>query len=77
MKKEDLNQDLVPQYYRHYVCQVLDSHLLEALVEGKNNFEDKFLERQLKRKNIPGKFTYNKIVNVKNRICFIEIFFAV
>ncbi len=32
--------------------------------EGKNNFEDKFLERQLKRKNIPGKFTYNKIVNV-------------
>lgn len=51
MKKEDLNQDLVPQYYRHYVCQVLDSHLLEALVEGKNNFEtligeisdDKFL----------------------------------
>ncbi|RUA37524.1 MAG: two-component system response regulator [Bacteroidetes bacterium] len=32
--------------------------------EGKNNFEDKFLERQLKRKNVQGKFTYNKIVNV-------------
>ncbi|WKV10786.1 bifunctional response regulator/alkaline phosphatase family protein [Marivirga harenae] len=32
--------------------------------EGKNNFEDKFLERQLKRKNISGKYTYNKIVNV-------------
>lgn len=32
--------------------------------EGKNNFEDKFIERQLKRKNIIGKFTYNKIVNV-------------
>jgi CheY-like chemotaxis protein len=32
--------------------------------EGKNNFEDQFLERQLKRKNIQGKFTYNKIVNV-------------
>jgi len=32
--------------------------------EGKNNFEDQFLERQLKRKNISGKFTYNKIVNV-------------
>lgn len=32
--------------------------------EGKNNFEDQFLARQLKRKNIQGKFTYNKIVNV-------------
>lgn len=32
--------------------------------EGKNNFEDKFIERQLKRKNVQGKFTYNKIVNV-------------
>jgi len=32
--------------------------------EGKNNFEDQYLERQLKRKNIQGKFTYNKIVNV-------------
>ncbi|WKK75185.2 PglZ domain-containing protein [Marivirga salinae] len=32
--------------------------------EGKNNFEDKFIERQMKRKNVQGKFTYNKIVNV-------------
>jgi hypothetical protein len=32
--------------------------------EGKNNFEDQFLERNLKRKNINGKFTYHKIVNV-------------
>ncbi|WMN07250.1 T9SS response regulator signal transducer PorX [Marivirga arenosa] len=32
--------------------------------EGKNNFEDKFLERQLKQKNQDVKFTYNKIVNV-------------
>ncbi|HET8858823.1 bifunctional response regulator/alkaline phosphatase family protein [Marivirga sp.] len=32
--------------------------------EGKNNFEDQFIERHLKRKNISGKFTYNKIVNV-------------
>jgi hypothetical protein len=32
--------------------------------EGKNNFEDKFIDRQMKRKNVQGKFTYNKIVNV-------------
>jgi CheY-like chemotaxis protein len=32
--------------------------------EGKNNFEDKFLEEHLKRKQVSTKFTYNKIVNV-------------
>ncbi|MCX7637435.1 MAG: PglZ domain-containing protein [Cyclobacteriaceae bacterium] len=32
--------------------------------EGKNNFEDAFLEKQLRRNNLPIKFTYHKIKNV-------------
>ncbi len=32
--------------------------------EGKNNNEDKFISRQLRRHNFEDKFTYNKIVNV-------------
>lgn len=32
--------------------------------DGKNNHEDEFLARQLKKKGIDAKFTYNKVVNV-------------
>ncbi len=36
----------------------------EDVEEGKNNFEDKFLERQLKKNNLNIKWSYNKIKNI-------------
>ena len=36
----------------------------EDIEEGKNNYEDKFLERQLKKQRIDVKWSYNKIKNI-------------
>ena len=36
----------------------------EDVEGGKNNFEDKFLERQLKKQNLNIKWSYNKIKNI-------------
>jgi CheY-like chemotaxis protein len=41
-----------------------DLWVSEDTEESKNNFEDKFLQRQLKRQNLKIKWSYNKIKNI-------------
>ncbi|NJN25537.1 MAG: bifunctional response regulator/alkaline phosphatase family protein [Cyclobacteriaceae bacterium] len=44
--------------------QHADIWIGEDIEEGKNNFEDKFIERQLKKMRLDIKWSYNKIKNI-------------